>query len=163
MSNTLEECLKTWVEVFMHRSMHTFILYAKESGLSMSQINALFHIQRKGASGVSDIGEDLGVTSAAASQMLERLVQQNLVLRNEDPHDRRLKSIVLTERGQQILRDSIHARQRWLKNLAEAVDPADRPQVQAALQILIEKTNLLEGPACENHELREPLQAVHKE
>ena len=88
--------LHRWMEISMHRSMHNFLRFTRESGLSMSQIRALFHLNRKGSSGVSDLGDHLGVTSAASSQLLERLVQQNLILRTEDPNDRRVKQIVLT-------------------------------------------------------------------
>ena len=67
--------LQEWIGTFMRRSMRSLILYSKENELSMSQIGALFQINR-GRSNVSDLGEGLGITSAAASQMLERLVQQ---------------------------------------------------------------------------------------
>jgi DNA-binding MarR family transcriptional regulator len=137
--NTLGE----WIEVFMRRSMHNFICYSKEKGLSMSQIGALFRIFR-GKSSVSDISDNLGVTSAAASQMLERLVQQGLILRKEDPNDRRVRQIVLTDKGRQILQESIAARQGWLENLSRTLTDSQREQVTAALNILIEKANQLE-------------------
>jgi DNA-binding MarR family transcriptional regulator len=137
--NTLRE----WIEVFMRRSMHNFICYSKEKGLSMSQIGALFRIFR-GKSSVSDISDNLGVTSAAASQMLERLVQQGLILRKEDPNDRRVRQIVLTDKGRQILQESIAARQGWLENLSRTLSDSQREQVTAALNILIEKANELE-------------------
>ena len=137
--NTLGE----WIEVFMRRSMHNFICYSKEKGLSMSQIGALFRIFR-GKSSVSDIGDNLGVTSAAASQMLERLVQQGLILRKEDPNDRRVRQIVLTDKGRQILQETIAARQGWLENLAHILSDSEREQITAALNILIEKANQLE-------------------
>jgi DNA-binding MarR family transcriptional regulator len=137
--NTLGE----WIEVFMRRSMHNFICYSKEKGLSMSQIGALFRIFR-GKSSVSDISDNLGVTSAAASQMLERLVQQGLILRKEDPNDRRVRQIVLTDKGRQILQESIAARQGWLENLSLTLSDSQREQVTAALNILIEKANQLE-------------------
>jgi DNA-binding MarR family transcriptional regulator len=134
-----------WIEVFMRNSLRSFILYSKETGLSMSQIGALFHIF-KGGSGVSDIGEEMGVSSAAASQMLERLVQQGLILRTEDPRDRRSKKIILTERGQQIMEASIRVRQQWLTEIAGILTPAEREQVTAAMTLLIEKTAQLEQP-----------------
>lgn len=137
--NTLGE----WIEVFMRRSMHNFICYSKEKGLSMSQIGALFRIFR-GKSSVSDISDNLGVTSAAASQMLERLVQQGLILRKEDPNDRRVRQIVLTDKGRQILQESIAARQGWLENLSRTLSDSQREQVAAALNILIEKAKQLE-------------------
>jgi DNA-binding MarR family transcriptional regulator len=136
--------LGNWVEVFMRRSMHNFITYSKEKGLSMSQVGALLRIFRGGRSSVSDIGDNLGVTSAAASQMLERLVQQGLILREEDPDDRRVRQIVLTDKGRQILQESIAARQGWLENLAHTLSDSEREQITAALYILIEKANQLE-------------------
>jgi DNA-binding MarR family transcriptional regulator len=113
----------------------------------MSQVNALFHIHRKGGCGVNDVGDNLGVTSAAASQMLERLVQQELVLRTEDPADRRAKQLVLTDKGIQAVYQGVHARQGWLDDLANMLSASEKEQVAAALNILIDKTKQLEMPA----------------
>jgi len=128
----------------MHNSMRNFIHYSKENGLSVPQIGALFRVFHKGNSGVTDISEELAITCAAASQMLERLVQQGLILRSEDPTDRRMKQIVLTDKGRQVLQDSIQARQAWMDKLAYLLSPDEKEQVVAALNILISKAHLLE-------------------
>jgi DNA-binding MarR family transcriptional regulator len=133
-----------WNETFMRNSVRGLILYSKKSGLSMSHIGALFHIYHGSANGVSDIGDHLGVTCAAASQMLERLVQQGLVLRSEDPSDRRAKRIILTDKGQRALQDSFHVRQNWLEDLSHSLTHEEEEQVVMALKILIEKADLLE-------------------
>jgi len=132
----------------MRRSMRGFILYAKTNGLSMSQIGALFHLRKEGACGVSAIGDNLGVTNAAASQMLDRLVRQALIARSEDPHDRRSKHIVLTEKGQRVLHESLQARQGWMDDLAQCLTPQEQDQVLAALNLLIEKADQLESAAA---------------
>jgi DNA-binding MarR family transcriptional regulator len=149
--NPFVATLHEWIEVFMHHSMRNFIRYSRESGLSMSQIGALFRIHHKGGSGVSDLGEHLGVTSAAASQMLERLVQQGLILRSEDPVDRRVKQLVLTEKGIQTLQESIRARQGWLDELSKMLSASEGEQVMAALNILIEKTKQIRLPEEPEH------------
>jgi DNA-binding MarR family transcriptional regulator len=138
--------LQEWIEVSMHRSIRNFICYAREGGLSMSQLGALFHIHHRGSSGVTDLGDHLGVTSAAASQMLERLVQQGLILRSEDPSDRRVKQIVLTDKGLQVLQESIRARQRWLYDLAETLSDPEKEATIEALNTLIDKANRLGQP-----------------
>jgi DNA-binding MarR family transcriptional regulator len=138
--------LQKWIEVSMHRSIRDFICYARESGLSMSQLGALFHVRRLGTSGVTDLGDHLGVTSAAASQMLERLVQQGLILRSEDPNDRRVKQIVLTDKGLQVLQESIRARQGWLYDLAGTLSDSEKGAIMAALNILIDRANHLGQP-----------------
>ncbi len=139
--------LTQWIEVLMRRSMRDFIHYAREKGLSMSQINALFHLRRQGCSGVTNLGDHLEVTSAAASQMLERLVQMGLIERSEDPHDRRVKQIVLTDAGHSVLHEGIRARQGWLNELADRLSADEKAQVMAALQILIDKASLSDPTA----------------
>jgi len=136
--------LRNWIEVSMRHSMRNFLLYSKQNGLSITQIAVLFLIRRKGTCSVSDIGDELDITSPAASQMLERLVQLQLIQRSEDPHDRRVKQIVLTDKGCQVLQESIYARQSWFGNLASELSEDEKAQVVAALNILIEKANQLD-------------------
>ncbi len=128
----------------MRNTMRKFFRYAKENALSMSQMGALMQLHHKGVCGVSDIGDDLGISSAAASQMLERLFQQGLIERSEDPHDRRVKQIILTDKGLQVLQAGFQARQSWLDDLARSLTPAEREQVLNAFSLLIEKAKQLD-------------------
>lgn len=132
-----------WMEATMRGSMRHFLRYARESGLSMSHFGAIFHIHRAGSCGVTEIGEHLGVTSAAASQLLDRLVDHGLVIRAEDPDDRRVKRIELTHAGQQVLERGIQARQGWIRELAVTLTEKERETVTSALEILIDKANQL--------------------
>jgi DNA-binding MarR family transcriptional regulator len=135
--------LQEWIEVSMRYSMRNFLRYARSRGLSMSHISAIFFINRIGTCGVTEIGDHLGVTSAAASQMLDRLVQQGLVLRAEDLDDRRVKRIELTEKGQEILEESIQARQGWLEDLAVSLTESEKQKIISSLKILVDKVKLL--------------------
>lgn len=148
MSNTdpFIATFQQWVDIFMHRSMRKFIHFARESGLSMSMIGTLFHLSKKGCAGVTDLGDHLGVTIAASSQMLERLVQQGLILRTEDPNDRRVKQIVLTEKGCHVLDEGVRVRQGWLDDLAETLSLEEKKLIKRALDIMINRANQLEGP-----------------
>jgi DNA-binding MarR family transcriptional regulator len=138
--------LKEWTEVSMRHSMRNIIRYARASGLSMSNIGAIFHIHRIGSCGVTELGDHLGVTSAAASQMLDRLVQQELILRTEDPDDRRVKQIALTEKGHRILREGLHARQGWMDELAQNLSDSEKETIISGLNILIDKVSHLHLP-----------------
>lgn len=138
--------LQEWIEVAVRSSMRHFINYARESGLSMSNLGAMFHIHHIGSCGVTDLGDHLGVSSAAASQMLDRLVQQELILRMEDPKDRRVKQIILTKKGQQILEEGIHARQGWLDNLSRTLSDVEKETIMEGLNILIDKVNQQNQP-----------------
>jgi DNA-binding MarR family transcriptional regulator len=141
------DAMRRWREIFMQRTMQNFMIYAKRHGISPAQANTLFFLKRAGSAGVSDIGDDLGITSAAASQMIERLVQQSLITRSEDPDDRRLKRIVLTDKGLELIRGGFRAQQEWQGNLANQLSPQELIQVTAALNLLIEKAGSIELPS----------------
>jgi len=142
-SDVLALKLQEWIGDFMRRSMRSLILYSKKNGLSMSQVGALFQINH-GRNNVSDLGEGLGITKAAASQMLERLVQQELILRSEDPQDRRVKQLVLTDKGCRIMQESVQARQGWLEDLVSILSEDEKKQIAVAVKVLIDKTNQLD-------------------
>ena len=127
--------------IFRHRMMGNLFVFAKDKGLTMAQFGTLLHIFHKGGCGVSDIGSDLGVTNSAASQMLERLVQLKLITRSEDPTDRRVKQIVLTDKGRQILQEGNLANRNWLEELAQTMTAEEREQVREAIVILLQKAH----------------------
>jgi DNA-binding MarR family transcriptional regulator len=133
--DTLQEALG----IFRHRLMGNLFVFAREKGLSMGQFGALMHIFQTKGCGVSDIGTDLGITNSAASQMMERLVQLQLITRSEDPNDRRSKQIVITDKGRQILQEGMLANRKWLESLAASMQPAEQELVRHAVEILVDK------------------------
>jgi len=143
-SRQVTHSLNEWVEVFMHRSMRAAVRFAKAEGLSMGQMSTLMRLRHEGTCGVSDIGAQLGVTSAAASQMIDRLAHMGLVERTEDPSDRRVKQLKLTDKGRDLLRKSREARDLWMESLVETLDPERRAAVIAALGYLTEAARRLE-------------------
>ena len=136
--------LNQWIEVFMHRSMQNLNRFSKESGISMSQIFALTFVHHQGTCGVSDLGEGLGVSNAAASQLIDKLVQQTMIERIEDPADRRSKQISLTVKGIQLIKDSLVARYSWFHELKDNLSEDEKTQVISTLNLLIDKSKGLE-------------------
>lgn len=140
------QVLHEWAEVFMRRSMRDFIRFTKDTGLSNPQISTLMRIYYRGACGVSDVGSHTGVTNAAASQMVERLVQQGLLERAEDANDRRVKQLSLTRKGRTLIEKSIDARRRWLEDLTTALTEDQQTEIISALTYLTEAARRLEPP-----------------
>jgi DNA-binding MarR family transcriptional regulator len=86
----------------------------------------------------------VGVSNAAASQMVDRLVQQGLLDRNEDPCDRRNKIIRLTLKGQELVQKSLEARHRWMEDLTIALTPDEQDSITKALTLLTQVARQLE-------------------
>lgn len=142
-AEALVDTLRQWLDVSMRRSMREFIRYARQSGLSMSQFGALLHLHRAGVCGVTQIGDHLGVTGGAASQMIDRLVSQGLVLRDVDPQDRRVKRIELTDKGIRLIEEGLKARQSWLSDVSQALSEDERQEIISALKTLMDRLHAL--------------------
>ena len=142
-TDPLISTMHEWFGVFQRSLMDNFFVSARDNGLTMAQFGAILRLFHKGACAVSDIGNDLGVTNSAASQMLERMVQLKLITRSEDPNDRRVKQIVLTEKGRQIMLESSRAFHKWMEDLAQSLNTEEQDQVKRGLEILIDKSHEL--------------------
>lgn len=135
-----------WMEIFMHHSMRGYMHYAREKGLSRSMIGTLFHLSHRDHAGVTDLGEHLGVSSAAASQMLEHLVEEGLIQRTEDPDDRRMKKLSLTDKGSEVMKESVSARLGWLEELSASLSEEEKNQISIAINLIVEKSKELDLP-----------------
>jgi DNA-binding MarR family transcriptional regulator len=141
---TFEQALREWAQVFMRRSMREYQAWVRESGMSHSQLATLMRLHHAGACPVNEIGQDLAVTPAAASQLVERLVQQGLLSRSEDERDRRVRRVTLTPAGQEVVRQAIESRMAWLRQLVAALEPPEQQAIVESLDRLTHAARALE-------------------
>ena len=135
-TKVLTDVIREWSEVFMQRSMRDFRRFMDETALSFSQINILMRLLHGGSIGVSEIGGQLGVTNAAASQAVERMVQLGLIERTEDPTDRRAKKLALTPEGRRLIEQGIEVRSQWVEGLTQALTLEQQDMIITALTLL---------------------------
>jgi len=130
------QTLQDWSGVFLQHSMREFKQLMDDNGLSPSQIITLFSLYHGEPCGVSAIGSQLGVSNAASSQLIDRLVLQGLVERTEDPNDRRAKCLTITGKGKALVEQGITARTRWMEELTTKLTPEQQATVIAGLTML---------------------------
>ena len=130
--------LLDWSSVFMRRSMHDFMHYTRTTNISMAQINVLMWLYYHKSCEVMQLEEVMQVSRPAASQMVERMVQQELVTRTESPTDRRARLVTLSERGTEFIEAAIFARSKWIGELVETFTPDQKLSVALALKLLSE-------------------------
>src|SRR5687767_9546710 len=144
-SPQLIQTIRQFMDFAMHHSMREHAHFAKASGLSMPQFGILMQLHYRGNCGVSDIGERFDITNAAASQLVEKLVQSRLIQREEDPNDRRAKLLNLTNKGRNLIQQGIEERYRWVDELAGKLTEEERAKVAEALDIMTQAAKELEA------------------
>jgi DNA-binding MarR family transcriptional regulator len=142
-----ESIMRAWFEVFMSRSNEEFVRFLKKKELNHAQYAALMRLYHHGDCAVSDLGKQFGVTIPAASQLVEKLVQEGLVERTESEHDRRMKQLALTSQGRALVRASMDARLDWAHELSAALAPEQRDTIAQALAELIAAAQTIGQPA----------------
>jgi DNA-binding MarR family transcriptional regulator len=136
--------IRAWMDVFMNRSMRSWHLFAKSTGLSMPQFSVLMQLHHKGACGMSEVSERFEITPAAASQLVDKLVQGGFIVREEDPTDRRAKLLNLTEKGGELIQQGHVERYRWVDELGKKLTTEERAQVSEALDLMTRAAQELE-------------------
>ena len=140
------QSLRGWMDTFVHRSMRDSARFVKASGFSLPQFFLLMQVHRRAHCGISDLSENLEITNAATSQLVDKLVQARLLERAEDPNDRRAKQVSLTLVGEEIVKKAIAERSRWVDDLVNVLNAEERGKVAEALEILTVASQRLEVP-----------------
>jgi len=97
------------------RRMFTRIITAvartlQEHDLSVGQLALLYLLDERAALRVSDVSAELSLSLPTASRLVDGLVRQSLVGREEDPGDRRARTLTLTTNGRAFIAKSSKAR-----------------------------------------------------
>ncbi len=102
---------------------------AEAIGLGTTESQALSYLAVHGEVGQSALAHDLGLTSSAATALVDRLERQNVAERVRHPKDRRRLIVRLTDRGTVMTSESY----RWLSSTLDGIAESDLPLVSAAL------------------------------
>ena len=141
----LIQTIRQFMDFAMHHTMRERAHFAKATGLSMPQFGILMQLHYRHNCGVSDLSERFDITNAAASQLVDKLVQSGLIQREEDPNDRRAKLLNLTEKGRAFIHQGLEERYRWVDHLAEKLTSEERAKVTEALIIMTQAAKELDA------------------
>lgn len=122
-----------------------FVKHAKESqrealraaadlDLTLAQLQGLFAlwvVERPLA--LHELSEQMGLSVGAASRAVHALYHDGYVSRSEDPVDRRVKRIALTERGEAVLERLDAARRGAMTNFIATLTDAERDALSRGL------------------------------
>ena len=85
---------------------------------------------------MSEVSERFDISAAAASQLVEKLVQAGYLDRAEDPSDRRARLLTLSDKGKELISQGTEERYRWMDDLAATLSTEDQKKVSEALILL---------------------------
>jgi len=104
--------------------------------LSLSQLKILKLLELTEAHNVGDVAAFLGVSDAAASKAVDRLVRRKYLRRTEGREDRRSSDLSLAALGRRVLAQYEAAKDRKLETMMRNLEPRELQQSAAFLERL---------------------------
>jgi MarR family transcriptional regulator for hemolysin len=106
------------------------------SDISVPQFRSLAFIQRNPDSSLSNLAEHLGLTLPSVSKLVDGLVKQKLVIRQESAVDRRRLTLVLTQTGASIVNSARAGAQANLAKKLSCLSDDELETIYKAMQFL---------------------------
>src|SRR5882724_5266709 len=107
MKNTLHDASHVHAWLVLGKAFHAMTKFAmagiQESGLGDSDFRVLEVLLHKGPLPVNVIGPKVFLTPGSISTAVDRLFGRGLVTREENPEDRRIRVVALTESGKALI------------------------------------------------------------
>lgn len=110
----------------------------KGGSISLPQLRVLGFVSRNPGAGVSDVAAHLDVTNPTASALVDRLVKKGLLLRKEDPSERRRTLLTITSNGSEVLEEARNKAQTLVAQVLKSQTPEQLAKINEGLAILAE-------------------------
>ena len=129
------------IQAIFPKLMH--YLNAEESreltglGITPSQINALLVLYFHDDLTMGKLSQDIYLAESAATRLVNRLVNLNLVKRRGDDNDRRIVRVALTSYGRQLSSLVFERRSHRFNNLAQRLNETERESLVVSLQAVM--------------------------
>jgi DNA-binding MarR family transcriptional regulator len=115
----------------------------KPYDLTLEQFHLLKHMSPDAAISQRELGELVNKTPANITRILDRLAAKNLVVRRNNPEDRRSSQVVLTERGLALVREVFTIFESFSAQLTHGITEQEQQNIIAALNRIGQNIKML--------------------
>jgi DNA-binding MarR family transcriptional regulator len=118
------------------------------SDLTVAQLRVLLVLQAAGPSRMSDIATTLEVALPTATGIVDKLVKKELVVREDDPQDRRLVIARLSAGGQEIINGLWISGQIQMERLLDGLTPEQLTKAAEVAEMLLDNVSRTMPESC---------------
>jgi DNA-binding MarR family transcriptional regulator len=123
-----------------------------DSGLTITQLRSLFLIANKGRTNFRKLAEALGVTPSNVTGIADRLEEQGLVSRTQNPEDRRETTLQATDRGEALVSNLKEAGMKQMTQILSLLSVEDLSSLIRGLSAFIEAADSNRGQIRDEHD-----------
>lgn len=117
------------LESFANRSIDSL-------GICPTDFSVLELLLHKGPMPLNALGKTVFITSGSTTAAVDRLESMQLVKRHDDPQDRRVRIVALTEQGERLIREKFNEHINHMNLAFSALNDAEIEELQSLLRKL---------------------------
>jgi DNA-binding MarR family transcriptional regulator len=123
-----------------------------DSGLTITQLRSLFLIVNKGSTNFRKLAEALGVTPSNVTGIVDRLEEQGLVSRTQNPEDRREMTLQATNKGNALVSNLKDAEIKQMTQILSLLSLAELSALVQGLSAFIRAADSYGGQIKDEHD-----------
>lgn len=105
-------------------------------GTTIAKCHAIVEIGRGNRVSLNELADILGLDKSTMSRTINNLVEDDLVIRETHPEDRRYITIELTDKGKEVYRTIEKSMELYYQSIFKSIPQDKREQVLESLQLL---------------------------
>ncbi len=140
MSNNLDENLSRFSSAFlpiMHMFHHLAGEVVKLTDFSLAQYRVLMLVHRRESMSINELKNSLNIAQSSASEMIDRLVQQNLLLKEKSAQDRRITIFKLAPKTRKVLQGHLASIENIYRKILEPLSEEEQKQLVEAFETVL--------------------------
>jgi DNA-binding MarR family transcriptional regulator len=150
-SQLIQEIVELERQVGRIMGQHAQIIWI-DSGLTLTQLKSLFLIANKGSTNFTKLAEALGVTPSNVTGIVDRLEEQGLVSRTQNPEDRREMTLQATDRGKALVSNLKEVGVKHMTQILSLLSLRELSALAQGLSAFIEAAETYKGQIKNEHD-----------
>ncbi|TCO68872.1 MarR family winged helix-turn-helix transcriptional regulator [Marinisporobacter balticus] len=90
---------------YLHKKIIDPNEIAKNFSIPPSHVKAIIYLRHNGTSSISEIAKNLTISRPNMTPIIDKLIAENMVKRCDDPNDRRIIKIELTDKAHEFIKE----------------------------------------------------------
>ena len=123
-ADAVSEIMPVIAREFFRREETSFV----KLKMTLPQFLVLVLLNKSGESSMSYMASGLGVTTAAMTGIVDRLVRDGYIAREHDKDDRRVVNIALTVKGSKMVKTMLEKRKHMIASIFSTLTQDERDQ-----------------------------------
>jgi DNA-binding MarR family transcriptional regulator len=150
-SQLIQEIVELERQVGRIMGQHAQIIWI-DSGLTLTQLKSLFLIANKGSTNFRKLAKALGVTPSNVTGIVDRLEEQGLVSRTQNPEDRREMTLQATDRGKALVSNLKEVGVKHMTQILSLLSLRELSALAQGLSAFIEAAETYKGQIKNEHD-----------